>query len=202
MKNMAIANLSTIKPGATGGKNLRVRWDTWLVRTGFLLISFIILGGCASAPRTVPFQNVTHRGLYSLNEDDLKKVQFHISAEVVAHFKDQTGTRALFVPRMTPGVVTGAGPNWIKVSFREGGVDVPFVTDTKRNNGWYFLASEVSGAKGFKRISEIPENVFLYRGAELKVVSGADAYLLVDWESWKDVVETRKATGGRRVGGN
>jgi hypothetical protein len=29
--------------------------------------------------------------------------------------------------------------------------------------------------------------------------SGADAYLLFDWEGWKKVVETRIATEGRRV---
>jgi hypothetical protein len=32
------------------------------------------------------------------------------------------------------------------------------------------------------------------------LVSGADAILLMDWDGWKRVVETRKVTEGRGVG--
>jgi hypothetical protein len=86
------------------------------------------------------------------------------------------------------------------VSFREGGVDVPFITDLKQNDGRYWIATEVEGSKDLRRLTELPGRVFLYKGTPLNVVSGADAYLLVDWESWRQVVETRKVTEGRRVG--
>jgi hypothetical protein len=99
---------------------------------------------------------------------------------------------------MTPGVATGAGPNWIKVSFREGGVDIPFVTDPNQYEGRYWIATEVEGSKDFKRIAE--EKSFLYKGIRYKVVSGADAVLLFDVEAWERVVETRKVTEGRQVG--
>jgi hypothetical protein len=49
-------------------------------------------------------------------------------------------------------------------------------------------------------LTDHPGKVFLYKGTPLNVVAGADAYLLVDWESWREVVETRKVTEGRRVG--
>jgi hypothetical protein len=101
---------------------------------------------------------------------------------------------------MTAGVVTAAGPNWIKVNFREGGVDVPFITDLKQNDGRYWIATEIAGSKDLRRLTELPGRVFLYKGTPLNVVAGADAYLLVDWESWRQVVETRKVTEGRRVG--
>ncbi len=101
---------------------------------------------------------------------------------------------------MTPGVVTAAGPNWVKVSFREGGADVPFVADPKQNDSRYYVASEVEGGKSFRRVTEVPGRVFIYKGTQLNLVTGADAMLLVDWDSWDKVAERRKVTDGRRVG--
>ena len=172
------------------------------VQGWFVIVLLSVFAGCSSTPRTIPFRNITHRQIYSLDEGDLKKVQFYISTDVVAQSQNAKETKSFLVPRMTPGVVTAAGPNWIKVSFREGGVDVPFITDPKQNDGRYWIASENEGSKDFKRVSEIPGNVFLYKGIFFRLVSGADAYLVVDWDSWKEVVETRKVTEGRRVDGN
>jgi hypothetical protein len=145
------------------------------------------------------FQNNSHRQVYSLNEEDLKKLQFYISADVVAQYQDATGTKSLLISRLTPGIVTGVGPNWLKVSFREGGADVPFITDLNVYDGRYWIASEVEGSKDFKRVSEIPGKVFLYKGTRYTLVSGADANLLFDWDGWKRLVETRKVTQGRQV---
>ena len=160
-----------------------------------------ILVGCASTP-PIAFQNNSHRQTYSLNLEDLEKLQFYISRDVVAQYQDATGTKSLLVPRLTPGVATGAGPNWIKVSFREGGVDVPFIADPKEYDGRYWIATEVEGTQDFKKMADLPEKSFVYKGVRYKLVSGSDAILLVDWEGWKKVVETRKVTGGRRTGGN
>lgn len=167
---------------------------------GWLLVAlFSLLVSCSSAP-PIAFQNNSHRQLYSFNLEDLEKLQFYISRDVVAQYQDATGTKSLLVPRLTPGVATDAGPNWIKVSFKEGGVDVPFIADPKEYDGRYWIATEVEGSKDFKRIGDLPEKSILYKGTRYKLVSGADAILLVDWEGWKKLVETRKATGGRRVG--
>jgi len=130
----------------------------------------------------------------------LEKLQFYISTDVVAQYQDATGTKSLLLTRLTPGVATDAGPNWIKVSFREGGVDVPFITDPNQYDGRYWIATEVEGSKDFKRIYELPDRFFLYKGIRYKVVSGADAILLFDLDGWKRVVETRKVTEGRQVG--
>jgi hypothetical protein len=167
---------------------------------GFLMIAVIfLLAGCSSA-RPIPFQNTSHREIYSLNLKDLEKLQFYISGDVVAQYQDATGTKSLLLPGLTPGVATGAGPNWIKVSFRQGGVDVPFVTDPNQYDGRYWIATEVEGDKEFKKISDMPEQSFLYKGVRYKVVSGADTILLVDWDGWQRLVEKRKVTEGRRVG--
>jgi hypothetical protein len=64
----------------------------------------------------------------------------------------------------------------------------------------YWIATEVDGSKDFKKVAELPEKSILYKGTRYKLVSGADAILLVDSEGWKKLVETRKVTEGRRVG--
>ena len=179
----------------------RTRWYHWQKAQGCLVVAlFLLLVGCASGPTTLPFQNYTHRQALSLSEDDLKRVQFYVSTHVVAQVKDPTATQSFVVPMLTPGVVTAAGPNWIKVSFREGGADVPFVADPNLNDSRYYIASEVESGKSFKRVTEVPGKVFIFKGTQLNLVSGADAMLLVDWDSWHKVAETRKVTEGRRVG--
>ncbi|HEY7320222.1 MAG TPA: hypothetical protein VIE89_21845 [Candidatus Binatia bacterium] len=171
------------------------------IRRWLIAAVLLILFGCASAP-PVAFQNNSHRQTYSLNLEDLAKLQFYISRDVVAQYQDATGTKSLLLARMTPGVATGAGPNWIKVSFREGGVDVPFVTDPNQYDGRYWIATEVEGTHDFKKIADLPEKFFVYKGVRYQLVSGSDAILLMDWDGWKKVVETRKVTEGRRTGGN
>jgi hypothetical protein len=160
----------------------------------------ILLAGCSSAP-PIAFLNNSHRQTHSLRLEDLQQVQFYLSSDVVARYQDGSGTKSLLLPRLTPGVATSAGPNWIKVSFRDGGVDVPFITDAKQSDGRYYIATEVAGSKEFKRISDLPVRSFLYKGVQYNVASGGDALLLFDWQSWNSVVETRKTTEGRRVGG-
>lgn len=175
--------------------------NDWQNVQGCMVVAlFFLLVGCSSAPTTFPFLNNTHRQAYSLSEEDLKKVQFYVSTDIVAQVKEPGATQSFLVPRLTPGVVTAAGPNWVKVSFRKGGADVPFVADPNQNDSRYYIASEVEGGRDFKRVTEVPGRVFIYKGTALTLVSGADAMLLLDWDSWEKVAETRKVTGGRQVG--
>jgi hypothetical protein len=178
----------------TASQTRRANHRRWLI-----VAVLALLAGCSSAA-PIAFQNTSHRQTYSLNLEDLEKLQFYISTDVVAQYQDAGGTKSLLVPRLTPGVVTGAGPNWLKVSFREGGADVPFLADLTQYDPRYWIASEVEGSKDFKRITNLPGESFVYKGTRYTLVSGADAYLLFDWEGWKKVVETRVVTEGRRVG--
>ncbi len=174
----------------TGGRGTR----------GCLMAALLsLLAGCSSTP-PIAFQNNSHRQVYSLNEEDLKKLQFYISRDVVAQYQDASGTKSLLLTRLTPGVVTSAGPNWLRVSFKEGGVDVPFLTDPSQYDGRYWIATEVEGTKDLKKIADLPDKSILYKGTRYKLVSGADAILLIDWDGWKRLVETRKVTEGRGVG--
>jgi len=168
---------------------------------GFLMVALsFLLASCSSSP-PIAFQNTSHRQIYSLTLEDLEKLQFYVSTNVVAQYQDPAGeTKSLLLPKLTPGVVTGAGPNWLKVSFREGGADVPFLTDLTQYDPRYFIASEVEGSNDFKRITNLRGESFIYKGTRYSLVSGDDAYLLFDWEGWKKIVETRVATPGREVG--
>ena len=193
--------------GIDAGLELVVAFGSWTrfvggqrSRGGLIAAFLCLLVGCASVPKTITFQRNYHRQDYSFNEEDLKQLQFYISTNIVARYKDATGTKSLLVPGMTPVVVTGAGPNWLKVSLREGGVDVPFITDPNHYNALYRLATEVEGSKELKKITELPEKVFLNKGTRYQLVSGSDAFLLVDWEGWERLAKTRKVTEGRRVG--
>jgi hypothetical protein len=178
----------------------RIPWTGKPGCQGWLLAAVLsLLAGCSStAP--IAFQNTSHRELYSLNLQDLERLQLFVSTDVVAHYQDASGTKSLLLPRLTPGVVTGAGPNWLKVSFKQGGADVPFLADLTQYDPRYWIASEIEGSNDFKRIAQLPGESFIYKGTRYTLVSGADAYLLFDWEGWKRVVETRVITGGRRVG--
>lgn len=158
-----------------------------------------LFAGCSSAPTTIAFLNNSHRQIYSLSEEDLKKIQFFASTDIVAQNQDPIATKSFLVPKLTPGLVTAAGPNWLKVSFREGGVDVPFVADPTQNDSRYWIASEVNSGTDFKKVTDVPGMVFIYKGTPFTLVSGADALLLIDWESWKRVVDTRAVTEGRRI---
>jgi hypothetical protein len=78
-----------------------------------VVLSFLLASCSSSAP--IAFQNTSHRQIYSLTLEDLEKLQFYISTNVVAQYQDPAGgTKSLLLPRLTPGVVTGAGPNWLE----------------------------------------------------------------------------------------
>jgi hypothetical protein len=193
VNNKAMSNLITKE------RKLARRFRTRSLPALLMMPVLLLCAACSSVP-PVPFQNNSHRATYSLSLEDLAKLQFYISTDVVAQFQDASGTKSLLLARLTPGVATGAGPYWIKVSFREGGIDLPFITDPEHYDGRYSIATEIEGGKQLKKIAELPEKSVFYKGTRYKVVSGADAILLFDWEGWKKLVEGRKATEGRRVG--
>jgi hypothetical protein len=63
------------------------------------------------------FLNRTHRVNLSLEDEELKHLQFYISTDVLVQYGGPSGKQSLFLPDETPGVVTTVGPDWLKVSF-------------------------------------------------------------------------------------
>ncbi len=183
----------------TTAKALLVFMRERKTRGWLLVILFSLLVGCATKPSQAWFLQ-RYRENYTLNKQELQNMQFFISTNVLAQYEDTAGKKSVLVTKGTPGVVTDVGPNWLKVSFRQGGIDIPFVTAQEMKGGRYWIATEVEGKEGFKEIRKLPEKVFLHEGTRYRLSNGMDAYLLVDREGLDKVVQTRKATKGRRVG--
>src|SRR4026207_333654 len=78
-----------------------------------VLALFFVLVGCSSDPTTFPFLNNTHRQAYSLTEDDLKKVQFYVSTEVIVLGLDP-GAAQSWLDRVSLSCSSlCCSPNWI-----------------------------------------------------------------------------------------
>ena len=102
----------------------------------------------------------------------------------------------------TKGAVTEVGPNWLRVSFQEGGPGVLFVSDTGKPEDRYWLATTAEGLPGVYKVKDLPDKVLENQGRRYKVVQGADAYLLLDRKDFDKLVEGRQHIKGRAVPGN
>lgn len=170
-----------------------------------VIVSVLLMGACSKQPRAFPFLHGPYREKYLIADQELQKIQFYISKDIVA--QDQAFRegglakhgRVIILRKGTPGVATEAGPNWIRVSFEKGGPGVAFVTDRSNDADGYWLATEVEGRAGYYKISELPERLLLHQGTRYIVIDGADAYLLVDRTDLGKLIESRIHVGGRET---
>jgi hypothetical protein len=169
----------------------RHRKPAWIA-----VIALLLLVSCA-IPHRQSFLNQTRVNL-SLDDEELKQLQFYTSTNVLVHYDGPSGTQALFFPAETPGVVTAVGPDWLQVHFREGGAEVPFVMDPRGLYGAYYVATELPGQAGFHLLKDLPQKVFYYQGTPYQVIYGAEAHLQVDDQALQTLLEHRIPTEGRR----
>ena len=166
----------------------------------------VVLCGCSAAPK-VRFSHRFHRLQYRLTDAEIKGLQFYISSDVLAQTtspseRTPTGTSVILLPKDTPGVATGVGPDWIKITFREGGKGVPFLSDTASNTDAYLLyslATPVDDIKGFRRVADVPENIATYDGVSYTVVEGYNAILLVNADQLQELIDKRKIGEGVEI---
>lgn len=166
-----------------------------------LLVS--ALCGCSSSPKE-RFSHRFHRLQYRLTDDEIKGLQFYLSAEVIAQTKSPsdrtpTGSNVIIVPRDVPGAATHVGPNWIKVAFREGGDGVPFLSDTTATDDVYLnysLATQVEGANTLRKVADVPGHIGSYNGVSYAVADGYDAILMVDGDQLQALIEKRRIREG------
>jgi hypothetical protein len=161
-------------------------------------ISLLVLLSCASSYKEL-FLNRTHRVNLSLADEELKNLQFYISTNVLMQYDGPSGKQSIFLPEETPGVVTAVGPDWLKVSFREGGADVPFVVDSQSQYDLYYVATELPDQAGFHMIKDLPQKVFYYNGTPYQVIYGDKARLLVDGTELQKLLKKRIPSKGRRT---
>jgi hypothetical protein len=171
----------------------RPQKPAWIV-----LVSLLALLSCASSYKEM-FLNRTHRVNLSLADEELKHLQFYISTNVLVQYDGPSGKQSILLPEETPGVVTAVGPDWLKVSFREGGADVPFVVDSRDQYDLYYVATELPGQAGFHMIKDLPQKVFYYNDTPYQVIYGDKARLLVDGKELQKLLKKRVPTKGRRT---
>jgi hypothetical protein len=162
------------------------------------VISLLVLLSCASSYKTV-FLNRTYRQNLSLEDEELKNLQFYISTNVLVQYDGPLGKKSMLLQEETPGVVTAVGPDWLKVSFREGGADVPFVVDSQGAYDVYSVATELPGQAGFHMIKNLPQKVFYYDGTPYQVMYGDKAFLQVEEKELQKLLKKRILTKGRRT---
>src|SRR5262245_30295299 len=126
------------------------------------LLALGLGGACAKPPETLLQR--AHREYYALQPAELERAAFFVSERIVAHeLAEGTGapTRSsvLVLETGIPGVVTGAGDDWLRVSFDHG----PGVLFVARSGGttdsWYQLASDPEPGTAPRLVSELPDSI-------------------------------------------
>ena len=167
-------------------------------RIWITIVLLLLLISCATSYKEI-FLNRTYRENLSLEDQELKSLQFFISTSVYVQHDSPTGKKTILLPEETPGVVTSVGPDWLKVSFRKGGIDVPFIVNKRAQYDLYYVATEVPGKTGFHMLKDLPEKIFYYQGTPYRVISGEKAHLMVDSKGLQKLLKKRVPTQGRRV---
>jgi hypothetical protein len=149
-----------------------------------------------------PFFHKWHRVNYALQDQELKQVQFYISTEILARNLSPeakgTAESIVIVPERTPGVATEVGPDWVRVSFREGAEGVLFIAVAGRSgSSAYWLATEVPGARGLFPVKDLQDKAIRIRGTTFKLVHGSNARLLINSEDLRELIDQRTHIPGR-----
>jgi hypothetical protein len=162
------------------------------------VLCLLLIGACATRPLNPPFYGM-HRDRYAITVAELKTLQFYISRQVIAQAMDGASGLApeevILVAAGTPGLALDAGPDWLRVAFRAGGQGVVFRRSSDRQDAIYGLATMTEDGKSVL-VSKLPEPILSQGGRRYKIVSGADAYLIVDIKDLGRLIESRPHAGG------
>ena len=165
-----------------------------------LVFASLLLGACSSQKRAFLH---SFRERYSITDEEIKNLQFYTSTDLLAKTSAAptgdtgTATESVLVPAKTPGVVTGVGPAWIRVSFREGHSGVRFMANPPGARDAYYLATEVEGKDGFHILQDLDNKVLLHEGQSYIITYGTSATLHVALSALEDLKEKRMTVPGR-----
>jgi hypothetical protein len=175
--------------------NPRRQW-----RGAALAACLVLLAACASPPQ--PLLHRAHREYFALQIDDLERARYFVSERIVAHelidgADPRTPSSVLVLETDTPGAITEAGPDWLRVSFDRG----PGVLFVARNEGfpdaWYELASDAEPGGEPRRVRDIADSIARVGNRRYKVIYGAEAHLLIDSAELQRMLESRPRARGR-----
>lgn len=169
------------------------------------LVALLALGtvtGCAGQ-RPPVFLHTTHRENYALQLEELRRVQFFVSEEVLAHELGEAGTLAgpdhvLLLERGTRGVATDAGPGWLRVSFDRGPGVLFLARAGAKPDSDYALATEGEPGEPVRRLQDLQARILRLGGRRFRIVHGASARLLVDADDLVELIDIRTRARGRK----
>jgi hypothetical protein len=169
-------------------------------RRTVLFALLALFGACAGARQ--PFLDRAHRANYALQPDELERVQFYLSDDILAHELGPSGAlegpeHVIRVERGTRGAVTEAGPHWLRVAFGQG-EGVLFLADPDgRPDSVYLLASDGDAGQPPRRVQDLDDKVARVGARRFRVVYGASARLLIDEGDLSKLIEARPRVPGR-----
>lgn len=174
-----------------------IRWDrsAWI-----LTVAVLFASACASPPQALLHR--AHRQNYALQPDELRKAHYYVSDRILAHELSEDGTatrpdQVLMLELDTPGALTDAGANWLRVSFGSG-PGVLFVARPEVTpDSVYQLASDPEPGQEPRRVRDIPDRTVKVGSRRYKVIYGGEARLLIDSEALAEMIESRPKAGGR-----
>ena len=142
------------------------------------------------------FRHESHREIYLLEAGELSELHFYVSIKVVAHRQDDsagTSDSVLILDPDVPGVVTGTGDRWMRVSFGAG-TGATFLAG--RGDSEYLLARRGEGGV-LQTVASSPEKTIAVDGIRYAIRTGANARLLVDTRDLETLLERRTRLQGR-----
>jgi len=158
-----------------------------------LVLFLVALTSLGCAERKTAFRHQYHRTKYSLDAKSLRTLSLYPSMDILGKGVDpqnsQAGEHVFSLTRDTPGMVVDSGPDFLRVSFREGGTGAMFITDlSKKHDDYYYLATEEPGG-ALQKLDDAQDGVLRQDGVEFKIVSGNASHLLVDPRELQELFE-------------
>ena len=165
----------------------------------FIVCAALVTTSACSSVRMETFLDGYHRQDLSIQPAELRKLQFYTSRDILVQHNGADGEQSIFLPALTPGVVVNEGSDWMELSFRRGGTNIPFVVDAASERRSYILATRLPDGSGYQAINTMKTPMFYVDSSEFAVLQGQTARLLVSDKDLGKILKNRIPTSGRKV---
>jgi len=176
-------------------KPMTVLRATWIA---LALVPALV--GCAKKPMMIPFLQKEYRDAYRFTDQDLERIQFYSSSDVVVEEIDGPpgAEGVVLVDDANPGVAIGSGQGWIRMRFQPSNLGLVFLADpTAQGDTGYSLATEVDGG-GYRLVRDDDQRILRLAGRRYRVAIGTYAELVVDQETFQKFLLARQQAQGQR----
>ncbi len=166
---------------------------------GLALAAGLVFSGCTTPKET--FLKVQHRENFALQDEEIARLQFYISREVLArNTADPTAASSIIVvPAGTAGRASEVKEDYIRVSFDRGGQGVYFLALPEGRDAVYWLATEIPGKPGLHALRDLDPPIIRVPEGEFELIKGSGARLLVNSDDLQKLIDSRRHAQGRVV---